>query len=175
MGFAEIKAWEHGFPRIVCGGAMVVWMNRFLLLAFLVCAGLARAGEPEPMILSASAKGLTMDQAVAALNQAVVNHNYTFVRQQAIDSRLVPYEQEVRSVRLFYFCNFARMDRALRLDPRAAQLMPCRITLVETPTGVDLMAVNPAWVTLDFDNPPLHAECQELKRDYLAILEEATL
>jgi hypothetical protein len=112
---------------------------------------------------------------VTALNQAVVNHNYTFVRQQAIDSRLVPYEREVRSVRLYYFCNFARMDRALHLDPRAAQLMPCRITLVETPTGVDLMAVNPAWVTLDFDNPPLHAECQELKQDYLAILEEATL
>jgi len=149
---------------------------RYLFLLALVCwAGLARAAEPEPMILSATAQGRTMDQAVAALTQAVVNHNYTFVRQQAIDSRLVPYAQEVRSVRLFYFCNFAKMDRALRLDPRAAQLMPCRVTLVETPTGVDLMAVNPVWVTQSFDNPPLHEECLELKRDYLAILEEATL
>lgn len=149
---------------------------RFLfLLVLLLWTGLIRAAEPESMILSATAQGRSMDQAIAALTQAVINHNYTFVRQQAIDSRLVPYAQEVRSVRLFYFCNFAKMDRALRLDPRAAQLMPCRITLVETPTGVDLMAVNPVWATQNIDNPPLHEECRELKRDYLAILEEATL
>jgi cytochrome c oxidase cbb3-type subunit III len=154
---------------------MPIWLSRLLIALCLLGAGPALAEEPEPMILAATARGKNMEQAVAALAQAVVNHNYTFVRQQAIDSRLVPYEREVRSVRLFYFCNFARMDRALRLDPRAAQLMPCRITLVETATGVDLMAVNPAWVTLDIDNPPLHAECRELKRDYLAILEEATL
>jgi len=147
----------------------------FFLLAVLLWAGLARTMEPEPMILSVIAAGRNMDQTIAALTQAVVNHNYTFVRQQAIDSRLVPYAREVRSVRLFYFCNFAKMDRALRLDPRAAQLMPCRITLVETPTGVDLMAVNPVWATQNIDNPPLHEECRELKRDYLAILEEATL
>ena len=146
----------------------------FLFLAWL-WAGLAQAVDAEPMILTATAQGRTMDQVIAALNQAVVNHNYTFVRQQSIDSRLVPYAQEVRSVRLFYFCNFARMDKALRLDQRAAQMMPCRITLVETPTGVDLMAVNPAWVTLDMNNAALHEECLDLKQDYLAILEEATI
>ena len=148
---------------------------RFIWLAIFLWAGLARAADPEPMILTATLPGRTMDQAIAALNQAVTSHNYTFVRQQAIDSRLVPYAQEVRSVRLFYFCNFARMDKALRLDPRAAQMMPCRITLVETPAGVDLMAVNPAWVSLSMDNPALHAECLELKKDYQAILEEASL
>lgn len=144
---------------------------------FLAClwAGLAQAVDLEPMILTASVKGRSMDDVVASLGRAVINHNYTFVRQQAIDSRMVPYGQEVRSVRLFYFCNFARMDKALRLDARAAQMMPCRITLVETPTGVDLMAVNPAWVSLTMNNPALHEECLDLKQDYLAILEEATL
>jgi len=148
----------------------------FLLLA-LLWVGVATAVEPvpapEPMILSATAQGRNMEAAVVALNQAIVNHNYAFVRQQAIDSRLVPYAQEVRSVRLVYFCNFAKMDRVLRLDPRGAQMMPCRITLVETPTGVDLIAVNPAWVSQNM--PLLHEECQALKRDYLAILEEASL
>lgn len=145
------------------------------LLLLLAWFGLAAAAEPEAMILTATAKGRSMAEAVAALDQAVLNHNYTFVRQQAIDSRLVPYAQEVRSVRLYYFCNFARMDRALRLDPRAAQMMPCRITLVETADGVDLMAVNPAWVSLNLGNPALHSECLMLKQDYLAILEEASL
>jgi hypothetical protein len=149
----------------------------FPLLA-LLCVGAAAAESapqpvPEPMILSATAQGRSMDAAVAALNQAIVNHNYTFVRQQAIDSRLVPYAEEVRSVRLVYFCNFAKMDKALRIDLRATQVLPCRVTLVETPTGVDLIAINPAWISQDM--PLLHEECQELKRDYQAILEEATL
>ena len=154
---------------------MNILSHRFIWLGLLLWAGLARADMAEPMILTATLPGKSMEQAVAALNQAVASNNYTFVRQQAIDSRLVPYAQEVRSVRLFYFCNFARMDKALRLDPRAAQMMPCRITLVETPAGVDLMAVNPAWVSLSMDNPALHAECLELKKDYQAILEEASL
>jgi uncharacterized protein (DUF302 family) len=163
----------------------------FLIFVLLFTAGISHATEPvagvsattvattsaaaeaEPMILTTTASGISMDAAVAALNQAIVNHNYTFVRQQAMDSRLVPYAQEVRSVRLVYFCNFTKMDRALRIDPRATQVLPCRVTLVETPTGVDLIAVNPAWVTQNM--PGLHAECQEMKRDYLAILEEATL
>ncbi len=148
----------------------------FLLALFWLALASARAAaEAEPMILTATIPGVGMEQAVAALDRAVVSHNYTFVRQQAIDSRLVPYAQEVRSVRIYYFCNFAKMDRALRIDPRAAQMLPCRITLIETPSGVDLMAVNPAWVSLGMGNPLLHAECLELKADYLAILEEATL
>ncbi|MDP2835238.1 MAG: DUF302 domain-containing protein [Pseudomonadota bacterium] len=151
-------------------------IHSFLLILVLAWSGAAqsaRAGEPEPMLLTAGAQGRSMEQAVAALGQAIVNHNFTFVRQQAIDSRLVPYDREVRSVRLVYFCNFAKMDRVLRLDPRATQLMPCRVTLVETPTGVDLIAVNPVWITQNI--PALHGECQELKQDYLAILEEASL
>lgn len=145
----------------------------FLILVLAWLSLSARADVPEPMLLSATAQGKNMEQALAALTQAIVNHNFTFVRQQAIDARLVPYAEEVRSVRLVYFCNFAKMDRVLRLDPRATQLMPCRVTLVETPTGVDLIAVNPAWVSQSV--PGLHGECQELKRDYLAILEEAAL
>jgi uncharacterized protein (DUF302 family) len=147
----------------------------FLLLALLWAGATAAQATPalEPMILTATAQGRSMEATVAALNQAIVNHNYTFVRQQAIDSRLVPYTQEVHSVRLVYFCNFAKMDRVLHLDPRGTQMMPCRITLIETPTGVDLIAINPAWISQNM--PLLNQECHELKQDYLAILEEASL
>jgi hypothetical protein len=159
---------------MLTGGFMKQRIPHFFLILVLSWLSLvAHAAEPEPMLLSASARGKTMEQAMAALGQAIVNHNYAFVRQQAIDSRLVPYVQEVRSVRLVYFCNFARMDRVLRLDPRATQMMPCRVTLVETSTGVDMIAVNPAWISQNI--PGLHEECQDLKRDYQAILEEASL
>jgi len=162
---------------------MIIRIHSLFLLFALLWAGVTTAANStalekarlssEPMILTTTAQGKNMEEAVTALNQAIVNHNYTFVRQQAIDSRLVPYAEEVRSVRLVYFCNFNKMDQALRLDPRATQMLPCRVTLVETPNGVDLIAVNPAWVSRDM--PALHAVCQELKQDYLAILDEASI
>jgi hypothetical protein len=163
---------------ITTGGFMKRRIHLLFPLLVLLWVGAVAAESvsepaPEPMILSATVQGRSMDAAVTALNQAIVNHNYTFVRQQAIDSRLVPYAEEVRSVRLVYFCNFAKMDRVLRLDPRGTQMMPCRITLVETPAGVDLIAINPAWISQNM--PLLYGECQELKRDYQAILEEAAL
>lgn len=157
-------------------------MNRYIRhwLVFIALFGLGLAsaladGRDEPMILTANIPGVGMEAAVAAMARAIDSHNYTFVREQAIDHRLVPYAQEVRSVRLVYFCNFAKMSHALSLDPRAAQMLPCRVTLVETPEGVDLIAVNPAWVSRGMGNPALHAECLKLKQDYLAILDEATL
>jgi hypothetical protein len=161
---------------MLTGGFMNYRYPHFFLILLTVWLGLthmAQAAESEPMLLTATAQGKNMGQAMTALGQAIVNHNYTFVRAQAIDSRLVPYAEEVRSVRLIYFCNFAKMDKALRLDPRATQMLPCRVTLVETPTGVDLIAVNPAWISQGM--PALLETCQELKRDYQAILEEASL
>lgn len=135
----------------------------------------AAEATTEPMILATTAHGRGMEDVVESLKRAIVGHNYGFLRQQAIDSRLVPYGQEVRSVLLFYFCNYAKMSHALTLDPRATQMLPYRVTLVETPDGVDLIAVNPAWLSQNMGNPALHSESERLKQDYLAILEEAAL
>lgn len=148
-----------------------------LLLSLLAGLGgnnLAHA-EAEPAMLALSLPGKSMEQAVRDVKNAIVSHNYTFVREQAIDSRLVPDGWEARSVYIVYFCNFAKMNRALAIDVRAAQFLPCRITLLETNGGIDLVAVNPAWVSESLGNPLLHQDCLQLKTDYLAILEEASL
>lgn len=131
--------------------------------------------EEEPPLLNILVKGKTMDQVTDSLVQAINNNNYSFVRQQAIDSRLVPVDWEAKSVRIVYFCNFDTMNRALALDTRAAEFLPCRITLIETKEGVELMAVNPAWVSLRLGNYRLHEYCVRLKSDYQAIMNEAAL
>jgi cytochrome c oxidase cbb3-type subunit 3 len=153
---------------------------RYLILLFWLCApgwvhAQAEDIQPEPPLLTAELPGKTIDQAYEALLRAIGQQNYTFVRDQAIDSRLVPQQWEAKNVRIVYFCNFAKMDRALSIDVRAAQFLPCRITLIETAKGVDLMAINPAWSSLSLGNPLLHPHCLELKRDYLAIMDEAAL
>lgn len=131
--------------------------------------------EPEPAMLTFAMPGKTMEQAVQDVKNAITSHNYTFVREQAIDSRLVPTGWEAKSAFIVYFCNFDKMNRALAIDVRAAQFLPCRITLLETDGGIEMVVVNPAWVSESLGNPLLHLDCLQLKADYLAIMEEALL
>lgn len=155
-------------------------LSRILLLFWLwagLLVGLAPLAhaEPEQAMLTLSLPGRTMEQAVQDVKNAITSHNYTFVREQAIDSRLVPAGWEAGSAYIVYFCNFDKMNRALAIDVRAAQFLPCRITLLETSGGIDLVVVNPAWVSESLGNPLLHLDCLQLKADYLAIMEEASL
>jgi len=152
---------------------------RWLGLLFISLLGLAApvvamAGEEEPM-LSVFLKGRNIEQASDSLIQAINNNNFSFIRQQSIDSRLVPVEREAKSVRIIYFCNFELMSRALAIDTRTAEFLPCRITLTETAGGVEMTAVNPAWVSSRLDNEHLHEYCQRMKQDYLTIMNEGAL
>jgi len=148
----------------------------FRLLLLLMLSGLTGVSQAaEPALLTQFVEGRNLDQATAALKQAIGARNFTFVRQQAIDSRLVPVDWEAKSVRIVYFCNFDLMDAALRRSTLTTQIMPCRITLIEADKGVNLIAVNPAWISEQWNAPDLHSGCQQLKQDYLAILEEAAL
>jgi cytochrome c oxidase cbb3-type subunit 3 len=150
------------------------WMVHLCFWLSLAAAMPAAAQEEEPL-LNVFLEGKTIEQASQSLIQAINSNNFTFVRQQAIDSRLVPVNWEAGSVRIIYFCNFDLMNRALALDTRTAEFLPCRITLIETVRGVDLMAVNPAWVSNRLGNYRLHEYCLKMKKDYLTIMKEAAL
>jgi cytochrome c oxidase cbb3-type subunit 3 len=136
-------------------------------------AAMAHAEEPTLLTVSAPNKG--MEEVTRDLIQSIGTHNYSFVRQQSIDSRLVPQEWESADTRVVYFCNFAQMNRALALDARAAQFLPCRVTLFQTRNGIEMVAINPAWVSERLNNPVLHVDCIKLKQDYLDIMNEAAL
>jgi cytochrome c oxidase cbb3-type subunit 3 len=150
------------------------WFALLFLWLGLFSAMPAMAEEEEPL-LNVLLQGKNIEQATESLIQSINGNNYTFVRQQAIDSRLVPADWEAKSVRILYFCNFDLMSRALALDTRTAEFLPCRITLIETGKGVDLMAVNPAWVSNRLGNYRLHEYCVKMKKDYLTIMKEAAL
>jgi cytochrome c oxidase cbb3-type subunit 3 len=150
------------------------WFGLLFLWLGLIFAMPAMA-EEEEALLNVFLAGKNIEQATDSLIQAISSNNYTFVRQQAIDSRLVPANWEAKSVRIIYFCNFDLMSRALALDTRTAEFLPCRVTLIETGKGVDLMAVNPAWQSNRLGNYRLHEYCVKMKKDYLTIMNEAAL
>lgn len=147
------------------------------LLAAVLCGlmFMSPARAAEPALLTVSAPGRDMETAIRNLIQAIAAHNYSFVRQQAIDDRLVPRDWGAAATRIVYFCNFAQMNRALSMDARAAEFLPCRVTLFQTRDGVEMVSINPAWVSERLNHPALHEHCLELKQDYLDIMREAAL
>jgi cytochrome c oxidase cbb3-type subunit 3 len=146
-----------------------------LLLAFLLGLMTSMARAEEPALLTVRAPNKGMEEAIHDLLQSISAHNYTFVRQQSIDNRLVPQAWEAAHTRIVYFCNFAQMNRALTLDARATEFLPCRVTLFQTRDGIEMVAINPAWVSERLNNPALHPDCLKLKQDYLDIMNEAAL
>ena len=91
------------------------------LLAGLGLVGQARA-EPEQAMLTQSLPGKTMEQAIQDVKNAIASHNYTFVREQAIDSRLVPQGWEAGSA--YIVCS---LETALR---KASRTCGARLPLV---------------------------------------------
>ena len=146
-----------------------------LLLLVILGAEAELTYAQEPALLTVSAPGKGMEEATRDLIQSIGMHNYSFVRQQAIDSRLVPQDWEASNVRIVYFCNFAQMNRALALDAHATEFLPCRVTLIQTRDGIEMVAINPAWVSERLNNPLLHPDCVKLKQDYLDIMMEAAI
>lgn len=146
-----------------------------LVLGLAWFSAMPAVAQEEPALLNVLIKGGNIEQASASLIQAISNNNYTFVRQQDIASHLVPTDWDVKSVRIIYFCNFNMMHQALALDNRATEFLPCRVTFIETDRGVEMMAVNPAWVSQRLGNYRLHPYCVRMKQDYLTIMNEAAL
>lgn len=109
------------------------------------------------------------------VKRAATSQNFNFIREQALDSGLVPEAQEDRRQHIVYFCNFTMLNSALETDPRVSLFLPCRITVVEHGGKVKIMSVNPRRLSKIFNNSELNAMCEEMTKRYLAIMEEATL
>jgi cytochrome c oxidase cbb3-type subunit 3 len=156
-------------------------INKTLL--FLVCIiGLnlplqARSEElkiyDSPLITVKTNK--TMAQVLKDLNQAIVSNNYDFIRQQTIDSRLKTVSTENKHVILVYFCNFSMLNRALRMNSHIGVFVPCKITLIQKKDHIEMVAINPRFLTRQFNNDKLSKLCNRLAKDYHKILEEATI
>lgn len=129
--------------------------------------------DTQPLILVKSTK--SMQRLLQDLKEAITNNNYVFIRQQAIDSRLTDVSNENTRVILVYFCNFNMLDRALKVDNRVGVFLPCKITLIQKPGYIELIAINPKLISKRLNEKRLDDICDRLTRDYHKILEDALI
>ncbi len=132
-------------------------------------------------ILETSAAILSVDSpydlktTVENIKLAIGNNNFVFIREQKLESGLVPEEKEAPTEHIVYFCNFGMLNKALATDPRVGLFLPCRITVVERDGKVRMLASNPKRLSRIFNNSELNEMCDQVTKMYKAIMEEASL
>jgi len=113
---------------------------------------------------------------VENIKRAAVGKNFRIIRIQNLETGLFDEKQVNQKQVIVYFCNFNFINNALSLDPRVGLFLPCRITAVEHADGtVELMAVNPRFVSRVYNNTELDESCARMHDLYISIMEEATL
>jgi len=112
---------------------------------------------------------------VSNLQKAVQASNYKLVRTQYLNQGLVEKGKENKKQVILYFCNFNQLNTALAIDPRVGLFLPCRLTVVQTGKDVYIYAVNSSRLAQLYNNGRLGQLCGEMRKTYLAIIEEAIL
>jgi cytochrome c oxidase cbb3-type subunit 3 len=132
-----------------------------------------QAEEEEPPVIQFESS-YDLETTLENLKQAVIGHNFRVIREQLLEQGLAePGKEDHRAV-ILYFCDFGFLNKALAIDPRVGLFLPCRITLLETEHGVQVMSINPKNLSHLFNNRELDKACQRMHDLYSEIMEEAT-
>jgi cytochrome c oxidase cbb3-type subunit 3 len=129
------------------------------------------AGEPVFVVESSYDLATTIEN----VKRAATSNNFVFIREQTLDAGIAPEGKENPRQHIVYFCNFGMLNQALAMDPRVGLFLPCRITIVEREGKVSMMTVNPKRLSAIFNNTELNEMCDQMTKQYLAIMEEAAL
>ena len=133
----------------------------------------AATGPVSPVIVRESPYGV--DETVEKLKTAFSAANMRVVLSEYFGQRFVAPD-EVNKQRVFIDgCDFAFVNQALAIDPRIGLFLPCRVTVAETGGKVQVMAMNPKFLSALFNNRELDALCDKMTEIYTSLIEEATL
>ena len=134
----------------------------------------ARTGEDLPPTLIVESP-YSLEETVENAKQAISGKNFRFIRTQPLEEGLVPEGEENSRQVMIYFCNFNFLFEALAKDPRIGMFLPCRITVVERDGVVQVMSVNPMYLSKLFNNEELHEDCRTMTGIYRELLDEISL
>jgi cytochrome c oxidase cbb3-type subunit 3 len=117
----------------------------------------------------------SLSETVTQVKRAITNHNFEFIRQQTVDGVSDTDTQNEGQDTIIYFCNFNKLDTALKLDKRVGIFLPCQISIIQRDGKVYILSVNPKALNALFWNQRLDSLCDELSQQYRDISEEVLL
>ncbi len=139
------------------------------LAAFLLGLALATGAWADTLM---AAKTTDLRTALDDLALAAANHDYQFVKVQALDSALVKRGFEDPGVRIVFIGNADLVAQAQATDPRLLEFLPIRLTLVKRGDEVTVMSDNLTPWKQVIDQGPGRTLLDRIERDLAAILDD---
>jgi cytochrome c oxidase cbb3-type subunit 3 len=117
----------------------------------------------------------SLEETIENVRESIISQNFQIIRSDYLEHGLVEEGEENRQQVILHFCNFKFLYDALAIDPRVGMFLPCRVTIVERNGKVQIMTINPLYLSHVFNNDDLDEACMHMYRVYQSILEDATL
>jgi mono/diheme cytochrome c family protein/uncharacterized protein (DUF302 family) len=117
----------------------------------------------------------TLEETVENVRQSIISQNFQLIRTDYLEQGLVEEGKEDKRQVVLHFCNFKFLYEALAIDPRVGMFLPCRVTVAEMGGKVQVMTINPLYLSHLFNNDELDDACKRMTGVYRAIIEDATL
>jgi cytochrome c oxidase cbb3-type subunit 3 len=130
-------------------------------------------GTDSPVLVADSP--YTLEETIENLRQSIISQNFQLIRTEYLEHGLVEEGKEDKRQVVLHFCNFKFLYEALAIDPRVGLFLPCRITVVQVDGKVQVMTINPMYLSHLFNNNELDDACRQMTAVYRAIIEDATL
>lgn len=117
----------------------------------------------------------TLEETIENLKESIISQNFQLIRTDYLEHGLVAEGDENKQQVILHFCNFKFLYDALAIDPRVGMFLPCRVTVVEREGKVQVMTMNPLYLSHLFNNDELDEACRKMHAIYREIIEDATL
>jgi mono/diheme cytochrome c family protein/uncharacterized protein (DUF302 family) len=117
----------------------------------------------------------TLEETVENVRQSIISQNFQLIRTDYLEHGLVEEGKEDKRQVVLHFCNFKFLYEALAIDPRVGMFLPCKVTVAEVGGKVQVMTINPLYLSHLFNNNELDDACKRMTAVYRAIIEDATL
>jgi cytochrome c oxidase cbb3-type subunit 3 len=130
----------------------------------------AEVKDTPPMLLYES--DYSLRETVEYLHGAFAAQNFRPIREQLLERGMLPQAEQNPNQVVLYYCNFALLNEALKIDPRVGMFLPCRVTIVQHEDRVLVMTINPKLVAALFNNDELNEMCEKMTAIYQEILAE---
>jgi cytochrome c oxidase cbb3-type subunit 3 len=131
--------------------------------------------DPREEATISMSSSYSLRETVDNLKNAIISSNYILIREDTLEHGLIEEGQDDPSEVILHFCNFSFLYEALKIDPRIGMFLPCRVTVTETDGKVTVTTIDPVYLGRLFNNDELNEYCLEMRDQYTAILEDATL
>ncbi len=113
---------------------------------------------------------------ISNLKQSLQGLNFRYFPDRYLEMGLADDSVINKKQLSLRFCNFKQLYQMINTEPRLGVVLPCRVTVVETPDGaVKIYAMNMQVVSRLFNNVQLENDAAEMHEALLELIEEATL